>query len=75
MKRLEDKYNGELAMAIAESLLKNNQRTVAEYMENNSVEVLERAFRSGYTQALEDYGIEVYPKNITQIVTETIEED
>lgn len=72
-KRLEDKYDGEEAMSIALSMLRQNQQEVAKFLDDNSTEILERAYRAGYTKALEDYGIEIYPKNITS--RETIELD
>lgn len=74
MVRKEDKYNGKLAVEIAQRLYTRNTQEVMQLANDCALKTLEDAYRSGYTQALQDFGIEVYPNNITTKETLEIEE-
>lgn len=74
MKRNEDKYDSAKAMSIAEALYQRNTQEVMKLAGEAAVNILEEAYRNGYSQALADFAIEVYPKNITTRETIEIEE-
>lgn len=75
MKRKEDKYDSNDALKIAQSLFNDHQTTVSQMATEAAIDTMERAYRAGYTKALIDHGIEVYPQNITSRQTIEVEDN
>lgn len=72
--RKEDKYDSQKAFEIADAMYRQNTKVINDFVLDNATNLMETMYRSGYMQALQDYGIEVYPQNITSREVIEVEE-